>query len=365
MSGRFTIARATVLLLASMLAGSFNACQAQFTEMDDLAAEQAKEKLELQDMKREMNSVKGEVNDAIRSMSELTSRQNNLQMTNMAAKEIHLFAKESDLDVGGGAIARSLTYNGAIPGPEIHVQEGEPLKVILHNELKVPTSLHFHGLDLPQSIDGLPRAGTAPDKDGVSTVKPERYLRPGESFAYQFIPQVQTTAYYHPQVMHLSQRQSGMYGALIVHTRLPGHVVSEDRVLFISKMTVSSKASATSPAKERSVYLVNGKTAPFIPALTVRAGQRVRLSVFNLTEEDVPLHLSGHRFEVVAESGSDPLEPHVVRDTVNIKAADRVDLEFNTNNPGVWSLASEKISQITGEGGKFPAGIAIVVKYKN
>jgi len=365
MSVSFNKARAALFLFATFMVASASPGFAQFTEMDDLAAEQAKEKLELQDMKREMNSVKGEVNDAIRSMSELTSRQNNLQMTNMAAKEIHLFAKEADLDVGGGLVAKSLTYNGAIPGPEIHVHEGEPLKVILHNELKVPTSLHFHGLDLPQGIDGLPRAGTAPDIDGVSTVKPERYLRPGESFAYQFIPQVQTTAYYHPQVMHLSQRQSGMYGALIVHPRLPGHVVSEDRVLFISKMPVSTKPTASSPAKERAIYLVNGKTAPFIPALTVRAGQRVRLRVFNLTEEDVPLHLSGHRFEVMAESGSDPLEPHVMRDTVNVKAMDRIDLEFNANNPGVWSLASDKLSQITGEGGKFPAGIAIVVKYKN
>lgn len=346
------------LFLASALFffAAANSALAQFDEVDDLAAEQAKEKIELEKMKQEMRSIKNEVQGAMQSMTNLTD------MANAAAhgqapgqvQEFHLFAREAQLDLGGGLKANCLTYNGQIPGPDVHLVEGVPAKIVLHNELSQPTSLHFHGLVLPQSVDGLPRAG-ALEKD----IKPERYLRPKESFVYQFVPQSHTTAYYHPQVMHLAQRSNGMYGALIVHPRLPTRGVGLEQALFIGQ--VQAEQEKNKPP--RMVYVVNGKTAPHIPALEVTPGKKVRLHIYNTTEQSVPLHLSGHKFEIISQDGSDPLEPHRLRDTVVIEGGSRVDLDFLADNPGVWSLASERVSQITDQG-KFPAGIAIVLRYK-
>ncbi len=326
-------ARAALIVLGFCLAAPGMALDG----MADLAQEQAQEKAELEDMRKELRSIKGEVQGAMGAMSQLNMN----AAVGRPVREYHLFAKEAQQDCGTTSFS-ALTYNGKIPGPEIHAAEGESLKIVLHNQLKVPTSLHFHGMILPHKIDGLPR----------SKGQAERFVKPGESHIYQFPAGVAGTYFYHPQIVQQDQRYKGMYGALVVHSRLPGRPIDKDIVLVVSKQIEAGGR----------FYLVNGMTAPHIPALEVKSGERIRLRVINATDEVVPLHLGGHRFEVTAINGSDPLEPKVVRDTVSIMPADRIDLEFMANNPGVWSLASELPQQNTYQG-KFPGGIAVVVRY--
>jgi FtsP/CotA-like multicopper oxidase with cupredoxin domain len=94
----------------------------------------------------------------------------------------------------------------------------------------------------------------------------------------------------------------------------------------------------------------------------LRQGERVRLRVINTAQHAIPLYLTGHRFEVLSINGGDSLEPHVYRDTITLNPSDRVDLSFAADNPGVWSFASEVLEQASNEG-KFPGGIACVVRY--
>jgi FtsP/CotA-like multicopper oxidase with cupredoxin domain len=350
-------------------------------EMDDVAAEQAKEKIELDNMKHELKGIKGEVNSAIDSMGQLSNMLN--ERAANPAKEVHLFAREAFVDVGGGLKVKALTYNGNIPGPQLDVIEGQPVRIVLHNQMKVPTSLHFHGLIVPHNVDGLPRsksgssaaapggaksgsgAGGVFSTTGGATVMPlpERFVKPGESYGYQFIPQGAGTYFYHPQIVHLEERGRGMYGALIVHPRTAKQA-DLDLVLLIGELNNDSAPPFTPDGlPKRPIYVVNGKTAPYIPPIEVRSGERVRLRLVNVCEEAVPLHLSGHKMEIVANNGSDLLEPQVFRDTVTLNPGERMDVEFTAGNIGVWSLASEKISQTT-TGGKFPGGIALVVRYQ-
>ncbi|MFA6207868.1 MAG: multicopper oxidase family protein [Candidatus Obscuribacterales bacterium] len=336
-------------------------------DIGDMAQEQAQEKLELEDMRNEMKDIKGQVRDAMGAMSELTKNQDGFAagpgQQQMNVREIHLFAREANLEAGTETGAnkdtiKALTYNGKIPGPEIHARQGEAVRIILHNNLKAPTSLHFHGLMVPHKVDGLPRAGS-------STAAPERFLKPEESFVYQFIANQAGTFFYHPQIIHQDQRFKGMFGAIIVHPRLPTKEVNKELVLFLSKaetLANTDKANAEKTGVSKHVYLINGKTAPFVPALEVLNGERVRLHIINTLDEAVPLHLSGHRFEVTAINGSDPLEPRVVRDTIAVNPSDRIDVEFAANNPGVWSLASELPKQ-NSNNGKFPGGMAMIVRY--
>jgi FtsP/CotA-like multicopper oxidase with cupredoxin domain len=336
-------------------------------DIGDMAQEQAQEKLELEDMRNEMKDIKGQVRDAMGAMSELTKNQDGLStgpgQQQMNVREIHLFAREANLEAGTETGAnkdtfKALTYNGKIPGPEIHARQGEAVRIILHNNLKAPTSLHFHGLMVPHKVDGLPRAGS-------SNAAPERFLKPEESFVYQFIANQPGTFFYHPQIIHQDQRFKGMFGAIVVHPRLPTKEVNKELVLFLSRAETianTDKANAEKTGVSKHVYLINGKTAPFVPALEVLNGERVRLHIINTLDEAVPLHLSGHRFEVTAINGSDPLEPRVVRDTITVNPSDRIDVEFAANNPGVWSLASELPKQ-NSNNGKFPGGIAMIVRY--
>jgi len=341
-------------------------------EMDDVANEQAKEKLELEDMKHELKDIKGEVNGAMQGLGQLQHMLND-RISN-PAKEYHLFAREAVVDIGGGVKIKTITYNGAIPGPQLDVNEGQPVRIVLHNQLKVPTSLHFHGLILPHNVDGLPRSKSSapPSVPGtfrggpgaaggaVAVSLPERFVKPGESYGFQFVPQGQGTYFYHPQIVHMEERARGMYGAIIVHPRAVKQS-DLDQVLLIGELKNESDPNREGQAKP--VYIVNGKTAPYIPPIEVRNGERVHLRLINVCEEAVPLHLSGHKMEVVASNGSDLLEPRLLRDTITLNPGERMDVEFTAGNIGVWSLASEKISQTTANG-KFPGGIALVVRYQ-
>lgn len=372
----------------------FFAKAAQADLMDgDLAEEQAKEKEELRDMKREMDDINSTVDSAMGQLNDLGQKFNNQQN----AKEFHLFARESDWETASGSTVRCLTYNGKIPGPAINVVEGDFVRVVLHNQMKTPTSLQFHGIIVPHSVGGLPRTGAG-------------LVPPGQSFVFQFIAKQPGTFWYHPQVVHPTQKQMGMFGAIVVAPKLRSRPIDKDVTLFISEIRKAPRAVSenAAPVATRKVtgqkvskgaevsstpapatvdaepsksnfsatawtdgaappdletdYLINGKSAPNIPPIELRKGQRVRLRLINAGQEAVPLQLGGHRLEIVSVNGGDRLEPHVLRDTICLNPSDRVDVEFSADNPGVWSLASEVAHQSTHKG-KFPGGIACVVRY--
>lgn len=358
----------------------------------DLAEEQAKEKEELRDMKREVDDINSTVDGAMGQLNELGQKFNNQQN----AKEFHLFARESDWETISGSTVRCLTYNGKIPGPAINVTEGDFVRVVLHNQMKTPTSLQFHGIIVPHSVGGVPRTGAG-------------LVAPGQSFAYQFVAKQPGTFWYHPQIVHPTQKQLGMFGAIVVTPKLRSRPVDKDVTLFFSEIrktpravSENSAASATrkvtgqklakgtemepSPASPADAepsksnftatawtngttppdletdYLINGKAAPGIPPIELRKGQRVRFRLINAGQESVPLQFAGHKLEVVSHNGGDRLEPHVVRDTICLNPSDRLDVEFAADNPGVWSLASEVAHQSTHKG-KFPGGMACIVRY--
>lgn len=361
----------------------------------DLAEEQAKEKEELRDMKREMDDINSTVNDAMNQLGELGQKFNNQSN----AKEFHLFARESNWETYSGSNVKCLTYNGKVPGPTITVTEGDFVRVVLHNQMKTPTSLQFHGIIVPHSVGGIPRKGAG-------------LVPPGESFVYQFIAKQPGTFWYHPQIVHPTQKQLGLFGSIIVKPKLHSRPIDKDITLIFSEIRKSPLAvsgGAAAPAERRVTsvkngkgvtakpatdaappledtietksnftaaawtdgsappdlqtdYLINGKSAPAIPPIELRRGQRVRLRLINAGQEAVPLQLGGHRMEIVSHNGGDRLEPHVFRDTICLNPSDRIDVEFTADNPGVWSLASEVAHQSTHKG-KFPGGMACVVRY--
>jgi FtsP/CotA-like multicopper oxidase with cupredoxin domain len=370
----------TLIGLSLLLSTCQFASLADVGTYGSLGEEQAHEKLELQDMRREMNDIKSTTEEAIQGLNKI-----NTQVVKRDVREIHLFCKDSVCELAPGVKVECLTYNGHIPGPTIRVKEGELVRIILHNQLKVPTSLHFQGMVLPQDIDGLPRRDAG-------------LVRPGEAYAYQFIGQPKGTYVYQPQIVHCDQKARGLYGAIIVEpTDVPsGKACNEDICLVFSDIlatsthnhggvgsgTTNAKTNVSSgevvrplvaqaiaqavagqakPADLVRYYLINGQCAPAIPSIELAQGSRVKMRLINAGQEAVPVHLSGHRFEIVSING-DLIDVQTPRDTVTLGVGDRVDVEFTANNPGNWSLGSQKVEQTT-TGGKFPGGMACVVRY--
>jgi FtsP/CotA-like multicopper oxidase with cupredoxin domain len=348
----------------------------------DLGEEQAQEKLELQKMKTEMNDIKSITNDATEQLNKI-----NTGAVNQDAHEFHLICRETPIEIFPGVKVRCLTYNGRLPGPLIKVKEGEPVRVVLHNQMPLPTSLHFHGMSLPANVDGLPRR-----EGGL--------VHPNETYTYQFVAPSPGVYWYQPQIPHAEQKTKGLYGPIVVEPKDQGEADKEFVVLVSDLYAITGDAAArrrvtaeatginshniataaapidnavptkslvaVSPYKfhvysgdKHVFYLMNGQCAPAVPPMEVSKGQKVRLQLINAGQSAVPLHLSGHVFDAVGGSVEGATGHH---DTVTVMPGSTYVVEFTADNPGVWSLASEVFEQATNEG-RFPGGIACVLRY--
>lgn len=341
----FLVLAITTLALWALPSGSM---AAEIDDAADVMTQQAQEKDELQDMKRELGDIKSTMTEATKGMEQL--QQKVKERANAGSREIHLIAKDAQWEIVPGVSINALTYNGSEPGPVVRLREGDNVRIYLHNQMRSATSLYLHGMQLPQSVAGLPR-------------KDAGMVTPGQTYAFQFVAPAAGTYWYHPQVIHADQMSRGLYGAIVVDSAHAGRSYDKDFVLVLGDTQIVSRPlPGTAGGGARTYFTVNGKSAPAIAPLEVHSGERVRLRLINASSVAFPLYLTGHKLEIVSINGGDVMEPHVTRDTITLQPGDRVDADFVANNPGVWSLASVLPSQTTTDG-KFPGGVAVVVRY--
>lgn len=335
----------SIFLLATFLGASLP-CQAQIDDAADLATQQQQEKNELGDMKKQIDDIKNTMQNALKDMTRVQQMASGEQV-----KEFHLQVKESQWEVSPGCFVNMYTYNNMTPGPTIKVSEGDQVRLIVHNGLKTTSSLYIQGMQLPHRVDGLPRKGAG-------------LINPGDAYVYQFIASQAGTFYYRPQVPHLDQMHHGLLGAIVVEPKSIPKTYERDHVIVLSEASPDKKAAPNPqrPQLNSTLFLANGHSAQSIPPLELKRGERMRLRMINGSSQECPFTLTGHRFEVVAQNGSDGVEPHISRDTMTIHPGERLDLEFTADNPGVWSLSSLNSAQCTFNG-QFPGGFAMVVRY--
>ena len=195
-----------------------------------------------------------------------------------------------------------LGYDGIAPGPTLRVRRGDELRVRLVNELAAPTSVHWHGIRLPNAMDGVPQL-TQP---AVAT---------GASFDYRFRPPDAGTFWYHAYIV--GQTDRGLAGAFIVEDTQPVDVDREIALLL------TTPAAADGPP-----VLVNGSARPDI---AVKTGERLRLRIVNATTaRGLFIRLDGHAVRVMAIDGQ-PAEPFLARDgRVGLGPGNRIDLFIDT-----------------------------------
>ena len=262
-------------------------------------------------------------------------------------KEIKLEAAISPITLGGEKSFKAWAYNGKVPGPDIRVKEGEVLRVILKNRLPEETTIHWHGLPVPNRMDGVP----------FVTQKP---VKPGETFVYEFKATPPGTYFYHSHFSY--QLDQGLYGSLIVEPRKEERSYDKEFTLLLEDwVTVdgggpeASKAGRIRPAmgmmggmRQRTfegplqepwydVYTLNGKVFRAALPLKVKKGDRVRLRVINPSSSTFyTLRIAGHSMTVTHTDGR-PVMPVKV-DVLHIGMGERYDLELTANNPGRWLL---------------------------
>jgi len=287
----------------------------------------------------------------------------------LTGNEINIIAKDAKHQLSEDVSVKALTFNGSVPGSQIRVKQGEKLKINLKNELNEPISIHWHGITVPNEMDGIP---------GVT----QNAVQPGESFTYEFTPEDPGTYMYHTHQNAVEQMDKGLYGSFIVEPNDKSY--DRDYTLMLDEwMSKPVEAESSMEGMDHGnmdsdedsdketdsggmdhgdmgsnenesmdgmeemghdmsaydIFTINGKSGNSIEPLKVKEGEKVRIRLVNVGYMSHKIHLHGHDFKVAAIDGQELNKPKELKDQViSIAPGERYDIEFTANNPGEWFI---------------------------
>jgi FtsP/CotA-like multicopper oxidase with cupredoxin domain len=239
-------------------------------------------------------------------------------------REIALRSAEAEIALGlddSGVKTRVWAYNNAFPGQLLRFKKNERVRIVVENALPVSTAVHWHGMRVPNDMDGVPFVTQAP-------------IKAGERFTYEFTIQDSGTYWYHPHQNSHEQVARGLYGPLIVEEDKPINVdrdltwVLSDLKLTPQRQQVEDFGRIRDLANDGrlgNVALINGQPAGEKHAFAVRSGERLRLRLINAASARIfNLVLEGHTTTVIARDGQ-AVQPYPL-ETINLGPGMRVDL---------------------------------------
>lgn len=250
------------------------------------------------------------------------------------AKEFQLTAYPFRWEYVVGKWVVAWGYNGQIPGPEIRVSEGDKVRIVFTNNLPVATTIHWHGLPVPNDQDGVPGVTQDP-------------IKSGEIYTYEFTASAAGTFFYHTHgTSHQDEAQQldmGLAGAFIVEEKEKydrEYTILLDEWEVLPDGTNAALRPHAGHTMNYNVFTINGKAFPDVPPVKVKEGETVLLRFINAgTSETHPMHLHGQSFTIVAIDGH-PVPPaaQLIRDTLPITPGERYDVVVTAKNPGIWML---------------------------
>ncbi|HWH50890.1 MAG TPA: copper oxidase [Gemmatimonadaceae bacterium] len=250
-------------------------------------------------------------------------------------KVFELTAKKIQWETEPGHLVEAWSYNDQVPGPQIRVREGDRVRVVLHNELPESTSIHFHGLELPNAMDGVPFITQPP-------------VKPGQSFTYEFVVPNAGSHMYHSHHDSTKQVGLGLLGAFIVEPKVKS---AHDNVDVDQVLILNDGAHG---------YTLNGKSFPATQPLVAKLGQQVRIRFMNQGMMIHPMHLQGVHMRVIAKDGW-PVPAPWKCDALNVAPGERWDVIVHCTNPGTWAFHSHILPHAESEHGMYGMVTALVV----
>ncbi len=222
-------------------------------------------------------------------------------------------------------------FNGQVPGPRIRITQGDRVRFVVRNFLPEPMTVHWHGLILPNAMDGPADITQVP-------------IAPGASFTYEFTAQQAGTFFYHSHANPERQQGLGLYGALIIDPRQPS-ALPYDKELVVQLQEWLFKNGYTFPSMpmdgmQPNFFTINGKAYPETETVQLRVGERLLVRFIGSQSGFVhPMHIHGGPFTIVATDGDlVPDGTRIVKDTVNVGPGERYDVIWEAREPGRWLL---------------------------
>ncbi|MGA2758739.1 MAG: multicopper oxidase family protein [Candidatus Cybelea sp.] len=281
---------------------------------------------------------------AVASIPQLTPRA-------LASDVVDLTLRSSPIrfSPGPGSHFSGLAYNGTIPGPLVRVVHGQRIRVRYVSGVNVPTSIHWHGMLLPNGMDGAA---------GIT----QPAVRRGGSFVYDFTPGPPGTRWYHDHAFSLASAR-GLFGMFVVEDPNDEPADREFALVFHDVPTWSSVEAAmrgrsAAPMSDPmgsgqsmqmsqaqmgdevayAAHCINGAAYPYGKKLAVRLGDRVRLRTLNTSPTQTRyVRLAGHELVVTHADGNPLLQPATV-DVLRIGPGERYDATFEVRNSGAFLL---------------------------
>jgi len=312
------------------------------------------------------------------------------------ARTIQLEAREVTWELAPGRTVKAMADRTAIVRRASEVREGERVRVVLKNSLSEPTTIHWHGVDVPNAMDGVPDL----------TQKP---IAPGATFTYEFDARPAGTRWYHTHFDEHRQMDLGLVAPLIIEPADKEPMAYDRDVTLVLDDWVTGTGKPVPPTDAGTaggrgsaggmmggmmrrgsgmggmmggrgmggmmggrgmggmmsrgdepaydVMTINGKAYPATEPLSVKKGERVRLRLINASAEHTHVvRLAGHRLLVTHTDGN-PLVAPVEVDALPIAPAERYDVVVVLDDPGAWFLHCT-------EPGHVDAGERMVVVYE-
>ncbi|PWB95635.1 multicopper oxidase family protein [Methylosinus sporium] len=248
-------------------------------------------------------------------------------------KEFHLVAEAVVREFAPGMKVHLWGYNGQSPGPTIEAVEGDKVRIFVTNKLPEPTSVHWHGILLPNGMDGVA---------GVT----QPHIPSGKTFVYEFELKTSGTFMYHTHSDEMVQMAMGLMGMIVVHPRDPEqHRVDRDFVFMLATYDVDPGTYVPKVVEMTNfnMWTFNNRVFPGIDPLVVRLNDRVRVRMGNLSMTNHPIHLHGHHFYVTGTDGGwIPRSAQLPEATVDVPVGTIRAFELVADNPGDWALHCHK-----------------------
>jgi FtsP/CotA-like multicopper oxidase with cupredoxin domain len=250
-------------------------------------------------------------------------------------REINLIAEPTQFELPSRGVFEKWLYNGQYPGPEIRVKEGERLRLKVSNKLPESTTIHWHGIPVPNAMDGVPDVTQPP-------------ISPGGTFVYEFDARPSGSFMYHS---HFGlQPERGLVGPLIVEEKKPHIAYDREYTLVLTDFLAGAPAPlGRTPNDARGMIamqmppyvalLINGRPPEAPAVFNVKTGERVRLRLINPSGATIYRFAIGGHPVTVSHADGRPVIPFRV-DALHIGPGERYDILVDAKSPGAWPIAA-------------------------
>jgi len=268
-----------------------------------------------------------------KGMEELAPRiENGVKVWNLTIDEV-------DWEVAPGQVEKGRGYNKQIPGPTLRATVGDRVRINVTNNLEESTAVHWHGLLVPNAMDGVPYVTQDP-------------IEPGKTFTYEFTVRNQGSHMYHSHHDSADQVNRGLLGAFIVMPQNRADYPQYDKeVILIMNDSLLG-------------FTLNGKGFPATDAIVAKKGERILIRWMNEGMLYHPMHLHGMSMTVFQRDGY-PINPPYECDTIDVPPGNRFDCIINATEPGLWAFHCHVLSHAEYEGGFFGLVTVLAVEDEN